>query len=223
MGWLANTIFSSVGKKLIMALTGLFLCTFLLVHLSGNLALYKHDGGEAFNHYSEFMSTNPLIRVMEVVMVLGFALHMFNGVWLWFTNRMARPVRYKKTAGSETSSVFSRTMIFSAFLILAFLIIHLESFFVKQRMLNTHKSMYDAVISAFANPYYSGFYILALILLGFHLNHGFQSAFQTLGLNHKKYTPLIKALGFLFSILVPLGFATMPIYFGFINPCGGGN
>ncbi len=223
MGWVAKTIFSSVGKKLIMALTGLFLCTFLLVHLSGNLALFKNDGGEAFNHYSEFMSHNPLIRAMEIVMVLGFGLHMFNGVWLWFTNRMARPVRYKKNPGSETSSVFSRTMIFSAFLILAFLIIHLESFFVKQRMMNTHSSMYDAVVSAFANPYYSGFYLLALILLGFHLNHGFQSAFQTLGLNHKKYTPLIKALGFLFSILIPLGFATMPIYFGFINPYGGGN
>jgi len=223
MGWIANTIFSSVGKKLIMALTGLFLCTFLLVHLSGNLALFKHDGGEAFNHYSEFMSHNPLIRVMEIVMVLGFSLHMFNGVWLWFTNRFARPVRYKKLPGSETSSVFSRTMIFSAFLILAFLIIHLESFFVKQRMLATDSSMYDAVIHAFANPYYSGFYILALILLGFHLNHGFSSAFQTLGLNHKKYTPLIKALGLLFSILVPLGFATMPLYFGFFHICCGGN
>ena len=221
MGWLTNTIFSSVGKKIIMAVTGLFLCTFLLVHLSGNLALFKHDGGEAFNHYSEFMSTNPLIRVSEIILVLGFLLHMIDGVTLWFTNKKARPIGYKKLPGSATSSVFSRTMIFSASIILVFLIIHLETFFVVHRIIGTDKTMYQSVVEAFANPVYSGFYVFALILLSFHLNHGFSSAFQTLGLNHKKYSPLIKAVGFLFSILVPLGFATMPIYFYYIQTiCG---
>ncbi|MCE1188385.1 MAG: succinate dehydrogenase cytochrome b subunit [Ignavibacteria bacterium] len=213
MGWFIRTFYSSIGKKLIMALTGLFLCSFLSVHLMGNFQLFKNDGGAAFNHYSEFMSTNPLIRILEIGMVIGFALHIFDGIRLWLLNRSARPVGYAKNDAAANSTFFSRTMIYSGGIVFVFLAVHLKSFFVEHRVLGSELTMYQSVVQAFHDPVYSLFYVAALVLLGFHLNHGFQSAFQTLGMNHKKYTPLIKFLGLMFSILIPLGYATMPLYF----------
>ncbi len=213
MGWFTKTFSSSIGKKLIMSLTGLFLCSFLIVHLAGNFALFRNDNGEAFNAYSEFMSTNPIIRILEIGLALGFLFHMIDGITLYFANKKARPVQYKMNAAGENSTFTSRSMALSGTLIIVFLIVHLRSFFFAHRIVGVEETMYDTVVRAFTNPIYSGFYIFAMILLGLHLNHGFQSAFQTLGLNHKKYTPLIKKLGLLFSILVPLGYASMPIYF----------
>ncbi|MBI2417790.1 MAG: succinate dehydrogenase cytochrome b subunit [Ignavibacteriales bacterium] len=215
MGWFFRTFYSTIGKKLIMSLTGLFLCSFLLVHLTGNFQLFKDDGGEAFNHYSEFMSTNILIRILEIGLFLGFALHMTEAFWLYFLNKRARPVAYAKNQASENSTLISRTMIWSGSIVLVFLLVHLKSFFFDHRIIGSELTMYQGVVQAFQDPLYSWFYVLAMVLLGFHLNHGFQSAFQTLGLNHKKYTPLIKTVGLLFSILVPLGYITMPLYFLF--------
>lgn len=214
MGWLAKTIFSSVGKKLIMGLTGLFLVTFLLVHLAGNFALLRSDGGAAFDAYSHFMSTNPLIRILEIGLVLGFLLHIIDGVMVWYGNKMARPQGYAVNHTQENSSFFSRTMIWSGALIFVFLVIHLMNFLVSHRLMGDgSESMYVAVKQVFEMEGYAAFYILSMVLLAFHLNHGFQSAFQTLGLNHKKYTPLIKAVGLIYSVLVPLGYAFLPAFF----------
>ena len=215
MGWFFRTFYSTIGKKLIMSLTGLFLCSFLLVHLTGNFQLFKDDGGEAFNHYSEFMSTNILIRILEIGLFLGFALHITEALWLYFLNKKARPVTYAKNQASENSTLTSRTMIWSGSIVLVFLVVHLKSFFIDHRIIGSELTMYQGVVQTFQEPLYSWFYVLAMVLLGFHLNHGFQSAFQTLGLNHKKYTPLIKTVGLLFSVLIPLGYATMPLYFLF--------
>ena len=215
MSWILHVFTSSVGKKVIMSLTGLFLCLFLVVHLSGNLLLFKHDGGVAFNAYSEFMSTNGFIRFNEFVLLFGFLFHIIDSLVLTLKNRSARPVRYAINKPSANSSLASRNMGITGSIVLVFLVIHLRTFLVEQRFLHAHETMYKSVQSAFQSPYYSVFYLLAMVLLGFHLYHGFQSTFQSLGLSHGRYTPLIKKIGLLFSMIVPAGFATMPVYFYF--------
>ena len=196
-----------------MAFTGLFLCLFLVIHLSGNLLLLKGDGGAAFNHYAEFMATNWVIRFMEIFLVLGFAIHILDGIVLSWQGKQARPHPYQLQKAGETATWSSRYMIFTGLLILIFLGIHLWSFTIRHRVLGASEPMNVSVQRAFENPWYSAFYIFAFFLLGLHLYHGFQSAFQSLGLNHKKYTPCIQALGMAFCVLIPLGYATIPVYF----------
>lgn len=198
-----------------MGLTGLFLCLFLVVHVSGNFLLFKHDGGVAFNAYSEFMSHNGFIRFNEFVLLFGFLFHIIDSFVLTLRNRSARPVKYAVNKPSANSSLASRNMGITGSIVLIFLVVHLRTFLVGQRFLHAHETMYESVRAAFQNPYYSSFYILAMVLLGFHVYHGFQSAFQSLGLHHQRYTPFIKKIGLLFSVIVPAGFATMPVYFYF--------
>lgn len=228
MGLIKSTFSSSVGKKIIMAVTGLFLCSFLIVHLSGNFLLLKNDNGAAFAQYSEFMKTNPIILVMEVVLFLGFLFHIGDGIRLSLENKKARPIGYAVNRQSETSSFFSRTMIWSGSIVLIFLVIHLKTFFVDHKVMGwlgkTHEhTLFESVVSAFQNPAYTGLYVVAMVLMGFHLNHGFQSAFQTFGLNHKRYTPLIKKTGTLFAIIIPALLAYIPLYFLFFYKAAGGH
>jgi len=213
MRWITDFLNSSIGKKIIVSFTGIFLLSFLLVHLIGNLQLFKHDGGEAFETYSHFMSTNSIIRILEIGLVLGFGVHIFNTLRLTLENKRARPVAYAVNNPTANSSFTSRTMFYSGLLVLSFLLVHLKTFFFEHRVVGSELTMYQSVVEAFKDPLYGGFYVFAMILLGLHLNHGFESAFQTLGLNNKKYTPIIKAIGLLFSIIIPAGFASMPIYF----------
>ncbi len=204
---------SSVGQKLLVGVTGLFLCTFLVVHMSGNLLLFRHDGGRAFDTYSEFMSTNTMIRTMEIVLFAGFLIHIILAVSTWISNRMARPRRYAVNRPSENSALASRWTFITGSVVFIFLVLHLRTFFVPTRFASGAKpSMFELVASAFANPVYDGFYLVALILLGYHLRHGFQSAFQTFGLRpgHQK---LIDLVAIFFWLIIPIGFATMPIYF----------
>ncbi len=217
MGWFIKFIDSSVGKKLIMALTGLFLYVFLIEHLIGNLLLLKSDNGEAFTAFSEFMASpnNIAVRVIEYGLFIIFIYHIINGVRLWLKNKQSRPIGYKTTNPSANSSFFSRFMIQSGSITFIFLVIHLRSFFFPYRWGNPGNTMYQGVIEAFSNTWYSLFYLAAMILLAFHLIHGFQSAFQTLGLRHNKYTPIVKNLGFYLSILLCAGFAFIPLYFLF--------
>lgn len=208
---------TSLGKKYLMALSGLFLVSFLPVHLAGNLLLFKRDGGAAFDAYSQFMSTSPLIRVLEVTLVAGFLVHIIDGILLTLKNKAARPIGYKGGSGGKALSPFSRYMSLTGTIILIYLIIHINSFTLKHRVYEPgNAAFYHTVKSAFETGWgglYPWFYVLAMFLLAMHLNHGFQSAFQSLGLNHKKYTPLIKTVGLLYSILIPLGFAAIPVYF----------
>ncbi|GAB4299262.1 MAG: succinate dehydrogenase [Ignavibacteriaceae bacterium] len=217
MGWFIKMFSSSIGKKIVMSLTGLFLIIFLIVHLIGNLTLFW--GAETFNSYVLALDTiKPIIRVIELVLLSAFVLHIFNGVRLWFENRNAKQIRNKVNASSENSSFFSRTMIQTGSVVFIFLVLHLATFFYRfnfydpEGFADQHQ-YYKIVISFFADPVYSIFYVIAVILLGFHLNHGFQSAFQTLGLSHKKYTPIIKKLGTLYAVIMAAGFASIPIYF----------
>lgn len=209
MSWLTNTLTSTLGRKLVMSLTGLFLISFLLVHLSGNFALLLDDK-EPFNIYTQFMSTNAVVRVLEVGLLLGFVLHIYTAAVLTGKNRAARPERYAYEQASKNSSWFSRNMGLSGTIVLLFLGLHLYQFYFGYKMApepaDGLKDMYGIVVATLKQPLFLGLYILAFILLGLHLNHGFQSAFQSLGLNHKKYTPFLKGLGTLIAVVFPLGF-----------------
>lgn len=223
MSWISVTLTSSLGRKLSMSLTGLFLVSFLIVHLSGNFLLFKQDGGDAFNLYSNFMSTNGLIRVLEIGLLLGFGIHIYTALLLTRMNAAARPIAYAMQKNNKKVSWFSRNMGLSGSIVLFFLIVHLLNFWFPYHyndMQHTviegksYKDMYWLVTTVFQNEWwYSVLYLIALVLLGFHLQHGFASAFQTLGLEHVKYTPIIQLAGNLISILIPIGFATMPLYF----------
>lgn len=213
MAKLGTFLTSSVGKKLIMGLTGFFLCSFLVVHLYINLFLFKQDGGGTFDVYSEFMSTYPLIRPLEIVLFAGFLLHAFIGVWLWLTNRQTRSRQYAVNKASDTSELSSRITFITGIVVAAFLVVHIYSFFVQSRFFPTGKTMYGIVAEAFKNPLYDAFYVVALVFLGYHLKHGFQSAFQTFGIRSPRYIWLIEALGVIFWLLIPIGFAAMPLYF----------
>lgn len=209
---------SSIGKKVIMGLTGLFLISFLVVHCFLNSFIFFNDGGLMFNTGAHFMATNWLIRAMEIVLFLGLILHIVQALVLTLENKKARPISYANFNGAANSSWYSRSMGLLGTLLLIFLIIHLAHFWVKSRFTglpgedaNGHENLYAVMQETFAYSWVVIVYSLAMISLAYHLLHGFQSAFQTLGLNHKKYTPLIKSVGTGFSIIIPLIFAAMPI------------
>jgi succinate dehydrogenase / fumarate reductase cytochrome b subunit len=200
-----------------MALTGICLILFLIIHLINNLTLFA--GPELFNTVVKNLEgIKPLVRIIEVILSLIFILHIFNSSWLWWENRQARPIKYTINASSKNSTLFSQTMIYSGSIVFIFLVIHLKTFWVWFNLDNPLKAehkYYEIVTQSFQNPIYSSIYILTMILLGFHLNHGFQSAFQTFGWNHKKYFPLIEKLGFIYSWITALLFASIPVYFLF--------
>jgi succinate dehydrogenase / fumarate reductase cytochrome b subunit len=201
-----------------MGLTGFFLCSFLVVHLVGNLLLFRADGGIAFDEYSRFMSTNVGIRTIEIGLFAGLLMHAAVGFQLWNANRKVRPIKYLVNASSSTSSIESRIGFVSGSIIFIFLVVHLGTFFFPTRFGEHTGSMYGLVREAFSSPVYSGFYIIAMGFLSYHLRHGFQSAFQTFGMLGTKYKPLIHAVAILFWLLIPLGFASMPVYFLFWKP-----
>lgn len=216
--------YSSITKKVTMAIAGIILMAFLVVHLGINLFILPitENHQEVFRDAVYFMTTNPLIKVMEYVLIGCFLVHILWAVVVQISNWMARPVRYKVTNWSQTS-FFSKFMIHTGIIIFVFLAIHFVNFyFVKLgwldppqgtvRIADAH-DFYSMAINLFSNKVYSVIYIVLLIFVGFHLNHSFQSAFQTLGLNHPVYTPLIKALGDFYSIVVTLGFILIPLYF----------
>ncbi len=223
MGWFFKFLNSSIGKKFMMAVTGSFLLIFLIIHLVGNITLFFGPG--AFNTYVSTLDVvKPLIRVIEVVLLGAFVLHIFNGLRLWLENKRARGITYKVNGSKENSTIFSRTMAVTGSIILIFLVSHLATFFWRFNVhdpmgLATQHQYYDVVVYFFNMWWYSILYVVAMLFLGYHLNHGFQSAFQTFGWNHNRYFPTIKKIGTIYAIIMALGFASMPIYF----LLGGGN
>lgn len=211
-------LYSSIGKKLLIGLAGLFLCSFLLVHLSVNLLLLVNDGGILFSSAAHFMTTNLIIRVIEIFLFTGFILHILFGIITQIQNWIARPIRYAKVNHSQTS-FFSKYMIHTGAIVLSFLTLHFINFyFVKIGLVNLpagakdRHDFYTMAINLFKNPFYSWIYTAFILFLGFHLHHALQSAFQTIGWNHPKYTPIIKNIGLIYSIIITMGFITIPLY-----------
>jgi succinate dehydrogenase / fumarate reductase cytochrome b subunit len=225
--WIVQTLSSNIGKKLIMSLTGLFLIIFLIVHVSGNLLLLKGDEGKAFNMYAEFMTTNPVIKASSYILYSTFVIHIVWALLLTIANSSARKVDYSFNSPSANSQFNSRNMGILGTLLLIFLIIHMQNFWYEFKFGNPptvtyegsgeYRDLYTIVVVAFSQSWYTLFYVSSMIALSFHLWHGFQSAFQTLGLNHKKYTPLIEVLGKIYSVLIPSLFATLPIWVYFFK------
>jgi len=226
MSWVTKTLSSTLGKKLIMALTGLFLILFLTGHVSGNMLLFKGDGGEAFNIYAKFMTTNPAVKVLSYLTYISVIAHVIYSIILSQKNKAARPIGYAESKASTNSAWSSRNMGVLGTIILIFLVVHLQGFWAQMHwgeipMVNyggeEYKDLYLIVSEAFKQEWLVALYVISMGFLGFHLSHGFASAFQTLGLNHLKYTPAIKAIGQLYCIVVPVLFAAMPLYIYFTS------
>lgn len=205
-----------------MALTGLFLVLFLMGHLAGNLQLFMGEAGrEQFNAYAHFMTSNPAVKLLSYVTYLSILLHVVYSIILTMKNKKARSVSYAVTAGNSNSHWSSRNMGLLGFFTLLFIIVHLRSFWFEMHWgvlpmdADGNKDLYEIVYVAFQQWWYVLLYVICMALLAFHLSHGFQSAFQTLGLGQKKYSSLIKKVGMAFSIAVPLLFALMPIFIFF--------
>ena len=215
MNW--NQYFStSIGKKLIMALTGIFLIVFLVVHCYINAQIFYNDGGTRFNEAAHFMGTNFVLRTVEIGLFALLIWHMMLGLNLYFKNKGRRGA-YAVTAGNKTSPWYSRSMALLGTLILIFLVIHLYKFWGPNRLSTLtggeELPLYNMMKEEFQLWWVVAIYLLGVISLAWHLLHGFYSAFQTLGLCSSKYKSLIRVVGVAFSILIPLIFALMPIAF----------
>ena len=204
-------LFSAVSKKFVMALVGLFLLLFLPVHLGINLLLLKDDP-ESFNRAAHFMATFPLIKVIELFLMLTILIHVTYGIFLQIQNWLSRPVRYAVRNKSKTSA-FSRFVFWTGGAVLIFLIIHFFNFyFIKLGLVEGDpENFYSVVYQLFRIPGYVILYWVCFILLGFHLFHALQSAFQTLGLANEFWTPVIKAISLIYSVVLPAGFAIIPL------------
>ena len=208
---------SSIVRKFIMALSGLFLIIFLITHLVIN-SLTLASSKDLFNEAAHFMATNPIIYAMQYVLALGFIIHIGMGIKLTIQNKRARSQEYVYNKMSKNTDLSSRSMIVSGGLVIVFLALHLRDYFYQMKFVGLPEGTtdYDLVVNLFTNPYYTAVYVIAFIVLGVHLNHGFKSAFQSMGANHKKYNPLINIVSTVYSIVIALGFSTIAI-FHFIN------
>lgn len=207
-----------------MALTGLFLVLFLITHLAGNLQLLdmSPDGQLQFNAYAKFMTTFPVVKVISYLLYFSILFHAFDGFLLAFQNRKARPVKYAYEKPGANSAWYARQMALLGTLLLVFIVIHMRGFWYEMHWgdigtdANGNKDLYTVVAAAFSQTWYVALYVVMMAVLAFHLLHGFQSAFQSLGLNHPRYTPLVKNIGVFIAVVVPVFFALIPVWM-FIN------
>lgn len=223
MDWYLKLMQSSVGRKMVIAFTGLFLCSFLLVHLYINIHLlpipgFSADNGATFGKLAEFMADTLIIRILEVGLFLGFLMHAGIAIRQNIMNKMAKPVGYKIDAQNLSSSWFSRNMALFGLVILLFLILHLYHIYLTNKFMNpAGLSLYEITTQVLSDQLYAVIYLVALIALGAHLKHGFQSAFQTFGCITPKSKHFINLVAVFFWLIVPILFATQPIYFAFIK------
>lgn len=210
---------STIGRKFLMALSAMFLLIFLLIHLSVNLlSLFGEDG--PFNAASHFMGYNPFVQyAMQPILMVGVIFHFLMGFILELKNKSARPIKYAMSQGSANSSWASRNMLISGAVILAFLGLHYYDFWIHEmnykyiQVLPVDETRYWAELhEKFADPVRVAFYVVAFLLLGLHLSHGFQSSFQSIGARHPKYLKCVQSMGMWYSILIPLGFIAVAVF-----------
>jgi len=231
MNWFTKFLTSSIGQKLVMSLTGLFLISFLVVHLAGNIQLITDDTGVAFNTYAKFMTGNPVIKTISYGLYAMILLHAFQGLALWWKNRKARgseKYAVKVTRGADgVAAKAAKQMAVLGTLILAFLLIHMGDFWWAMKSETVPmadcggepcQDLYIKVYASFKQLWVVIAYMIGLIALAFHLRHGFWSAFQTLGWNHPKWTPAINGASWIIAIALPLAFAAIPLYMYFMLP-----
>jgi succinate dehydrogenase / fumarate reductase, cytochrome b subunit len=214
---MGKVLFSSISKKFVMALAGLFLLTFLPVHLGINLMLLKDDP-EPFNKAAHFMATFPVVKIIEIVLFAAILIHLTYGILLQIQNWLSRPIGYVSGNKSETS-FFSKFMIWTGATILTFLILHFFNFyFIKLGLVKGNaEDFYSVAHSLFRIPAYVYIYLACFLLLGFHLYHAFYSAFRTLGLEHRIWSPVVRIVAVVYAIIIPAGFASIAIILSFFR------
>lgn len=223
MSWVKNTFSSSIGRKFAMALSALFLMVFLLQHFAINIT--SVFSAEVFNDLSHFMGTNPVVQfALQPILIIAVVYHFAMGFVLEAKNKGAREVKYAMNKGQANSTWFSRNMIYSGLVVLAFLALHFYDFWIPEittkyiegdmsgMLANGEYRYWEETVEKFHDPYRTGFYVLAFVLLAMHLLHGFQSAFQSIGARHPKYTPGIKKFGNIFAIAIPAGFIFIALF-----------
>ncbi|MEM9801033.1 MAG: succinate dehydrogenase cytochrome b subunit [Planctomycetota bacterium] len=203
---------SSIGRKYVMAVSGLSLTLFLLVHMAGNLTLYA--GNEAFNDYAHVLESNPLLPLAEAGLAALFVVHVAIAVALIRRNKSSRSVAYKSKLGMGAKTVASTTMWITGPLLLVFLLIHLWDFRIRKELVDDY-DLAEMVVERLRSPIGFGIYVIAVGLVGLHMWHAFQSAFQTLGVAHPRYRGLIKNTGRLITIALVAGFGGIPFYIYF--------
>jgi succinate dehydrogenase / fumarate reductase cytochrome b subunit len=214
---------SSIAKKVAMALSGLFLIVFLLQHMSINMMSVV--SADLFNEVSHFMGTNPLVQgLLQPILMFGVIFHLGMGIKLELENRAARPVKYAMNKGGANSTWMSRNMIITGITVMLFLLLHLYDFWIHEMQVkyiqgdmsgllpNGEFRYWEELHEKFHDPIRVGIYVLSFVFLALHLFHGFQSSFQSVGFNHKKYTPVIKKLSNVYAVVVPLGFVVVAVY-----------
>ncbi|QES89241.1 succinate dehydrogenase cytochrome b subunit [Rhizosphaericola mali] len=224
---------SSVGRKLTMGLTGIFLILFLLVHAGLNACIWVNDGGVTFNRAAHFMGDNIVPRILEIGLFLFLFLHIIQGLMLEASNRGKRGVAYNVAYGNRGSKWYSRSMAILGTLVLLFLILHWYDFFIPSRfggmpetqittkngtVLEVH-DVFTKMKETFSQLWVVVAYIIGCLALAYHLAHGFSSAFRSVGVFNKKYNKFLLCLGYTYSVIIPLAFAMMPIsiHFGWIQ------
>jgi succinate dehydrogenase / fumarate reductase, cytochrome b subunit len=211
MNWFIETFRTSIGKKLLMAVTGLGFLIFILVHLMGNLTLFA--GREAFTAYVDALhGFEAIILVAEIGLLSLAVIHVSMGLLLYLANRSARNVRYAVYKSGGGRNIGSATMPYTGVAIFLFVIIHLNNFTFADV---TDRTMYDVVAATFSSVGYIIIYIAAIAALAVHIRHGFWSLFQSLGLNHDKYMPALRRVGIAFAVAVGVGFGLIPLFMGF--------
>ena len=208
---------SSIGKKILVAFTGFFLIAYLIVHAGINAFIFFNDNGETFNTVASFMLHNYVIRILEVGLFAGFVLHIVQGLIIWKQNNSARKIGYKKQNYLKEINWNSRVMGWLGTFILLFLVMHLYHFWINTKSeLYFHGpeiNLYGQMKEIFTNPVWFVLYMIGLASLLFHLLHGFKSAFETFGINNRKWTPVIRGIGIFYSVAICLLFASMPLAF----------
>lgn len=225
MSSFAYALQTTIGRKILTGLTGIFLTLFLVAHLSGNLSLLLPDGGEAFNRYAEFLhNLGPLLWIAEIILVILFLTHAYIGISIYINKKKARPVNYsyyKSQGGPSKQNFASRSMLISGSIILLFVILHVMHFKYHLFSPETYMTSYDGaemvdlakhVEVAFLNPWIVAAYSFVMILIGVHLKHGVWSAFISLGAKNPKVTPVLYVIGGVVAVLLAAGFLLLPLY-----------
>jgi len=216
---------TSIGKKILVGATGLFLVIFLVVHCYVNAMVFWPDNGKHFTDAAAFMGGNPAIRIIEIGLFAGFFVHIIYGLMLWRQNANRRSVPYAVKAGNKTSKWYSRSMGLLGTLILMFLLLHLYHFWAPNRYGQffdpnwSENNLYQAMLATFTPVWVVVVYVLGCISLAWHLMHGVASSMQTFGLATHRYKGLIRSFGNAFAIIIPLIFASMPIYLHCLSTC----
>ena len=213
MNWYLFILGSSVGKKMLMAVTGLGMTGFLAVHLLGNSMAFA--GAEAFNGYAaKLHSLQPYLSVFNIGLATLGLVHIVVGIILFFENLKARPTRYKVYQNPGGRTFGSNTMPYTGVLILIFVIFHLLKFTFVDKSVT---AIYELMATTFADPLWVIIYVAAMVIVAVHISHGFWSLFQTFGINHAHHMPLIMKLGLVVTFVFGIGFGILPIYLWIIT------